>query len=154
MSFFSPHQRQGTALVVLQFGLLLFLTLMAASRTLRGEWSPLSLGLAGLSVALVVWTLAHNRLGNFNIHPAPKVNGTLVTSGPYRRIRHPMYTAVMLGGAALAGAAEPAWAWLVWAALVGVLWAKARLEELWLRERYPHYAAYCQSSQRFIPWVV
>ena len=156
MALFSPHQRQlqGTWLVALQFGLLLLLALMAAPRTLRLEWSSLSLGLAALSVALVVWTLAHNRLGNFRIHPAPQATGRLITRGPYRLIRHPMYSAVLLGAAALAEAAGPGWAWLLWAALVGVLWVKARLEETWLRERYPEYAAYVQSSRRFIPWVL
>ena len=156
MALASPHQRQwqGTALVVLQFGLLLLLALMAVPRTFRGEWTLPSLGLAGLSIALAIWTLAHNRLGNFNIHPAPKASGVLITSGPYRHIRHPMYSAVLLGGAALAAAAEPGWAWLLWAALLGVLWAKASLEEVWLREHYPPYDAYCQSSKRFIPGVL
>lgn len=156
MALFSPHQRQrqGTALVILQFGLLLLLAWMAAPRTWRGEWPPVSVLLAALSVALAVWTLVYNQLGNFNIHPAPKANGTLITSGPYRRIRHPMYSAVLLGGAALAAAAEPGWAWLIWAALLGVLWIKASLEEVWLREHYPPYDAYCHSSKRFIPGVL
>jgi protein-S-isoprenylcysteine O-methyltransferase Ste14 len=156
MAFFSPHQRQrkGTVLVVLQFGLLLFLAWMAAPRAWQGEWPPVSVLLAALSVALAAWTLVHNRLGNFNIHPAPKTNGTLITNGPYRRIRHPMYSAVLLGGAALAAAAEPSWAWLVWAALAGVLWVKASLEETWLSEHYPPYAAYCNTSKRFIPWLL
>jgi len=152
----SPHQRQrqGSWLVALQFGLLLLLALMAAPQTWRGDWPPLSLGLAALSVALVGWTLAHNRLGNFRIHPAPKVDGRLITGGPYRLVRHPMYTAVLLGGAALAGASEPVGAWLVWLALAGVLWVKASLEETWLSEHYPHYAAYCSTSKRFIPWLL
>ena len=155
MPHFSPQQRQwrGTALVVLQFGLLLLLAWMATPQTLRLAWPFSSVLLAALSIALVVWTLAHNRLGNFNIHPAPKASGALITSGPYRRIRHPMYSAVLLGGAALADAAEFGGAWLAWGALVLVLWAKASLEEVWLRERYPDYAAYCQSSRRFIPGV-
>ncbi len=141
-------------MVILQFGLLLVLAWMAVPRGLRGEWPMFSVVLAGLSVAVAVWTLVHNRLGNFNIHPAPKVRGTLVTSGPYRLIRHPMYTAVLLGGAALAGAAGHTWAWLVWAALFTVLWAKASLEEAWLREHYPPYVAYRRVTTRFIPWLL
>ncbi len=156
MSSISPQQRQryGTLMVILQFGLLLVLAWMAVPRTLRGEWPVFSILLAGLSVAVAVWTLVHNRLGNFNIHPAPKVSGALITSGPYRMIRHPMYTAVLLGGAALAGAAGHPWAWLIWAALFAVLWAKASLEEVWLFEHYPPYAAYCQVTKRFIPWLL
>jgi protein-S-isoprenylcysteine O-methyltransferase Ste14 len=156
MALFSPHQRQlqGSWLVALQFGLLLILAWMAAPRMWQGEWPPDSALLATLSVALAAWTLMHNRLGNFRIHPAPKVEGRLITSGPYRLVRHPMYTAVLLGGAALAEASEPVGAWLVWLALVGVLWVKASLEETWLIEHYPPYAAYCSTSKRFIPWLL
>jgi len=109
--------------------------------------------LAGLSVLLGVWALAFNRLGNFNIHPAPKTTGELVTGGPYRLIRHPMYSAVLLGAAAMAWLVPPWLGVLAWLALLLVLFIKANLEERWLREQYAGYAAYCQQCKRFLPWV-
>ena len=113
----------------------------------------MSLTLASLSVLLGVWTLAYNRLGNFNIHPAPKATGELVTGGPYGLIRHPMYSAVLLGAAAMAWLIPPWWGVLAWVALVLVLFTKAHLEEQWLREHHAGYAAYCQQCKRFVPWV-
>lgn len=152
--FFNRHRQLiGHQLVSLQFGLLLLLAVMAAPRAWQGNLPFTSLGLAGLSVLLGGWTLAYNRLGNFNIHPAPKTSGALVTGGPYRWIRHPMYSAVLLGAAAMAWLAEPSAGVAAWYALALVLLTKASLEERWLREHHAGYAAYCQQSKRFVPWV-
>lgn len=151
--FDKQRQLTGRLLVVLQFGLLLLLAVMATPRAWQGNLPFTSLGLAGLSVLLGGWTLAYNRLGNFNIHPAPKASGTLITGGPYRWIRHPMYSAVLLGAAAMAWFAEPSAGVAAWCALALVLLTKASLEERWLREHHAGYAAYCQQSKRFVPWV-
>lgn len=155
MSDFFHKQRQltGHLLVVSQFGLLLLLAVMAAPRVRQGQLPLMSLSLAGMSALLGVWTLAYNRLGNFNIHPAPKASGALITGGPYRWIRHPMYSAVLLGAAAMAWLVEPSVGAAAWCALVLVLLTKASLEERWLRERHAGYAAYCQQCKRFVPWV-
>ena len=103
---------------------------------------------------LAIWTLRHNRLGNFNIRPVPREHGKLVCSGPYRWIRHPMYTSVLLGAAALALASHPLAGWLAWFALVATLWVKSTLEERWMQLKHPRYTAYMQTSKRFLPWLV
>lgn len=94
MSLFEIRKRKllGTLLVTLQFGLLAGLAALASAKALRGAFPLASLILAGASIALAIWTLVHNQPGNFNIRPTPKTWGTLVTTGPYRWIRHPMYT--------------------------------------------------------------
>ena len=152
---FFDKQRQftGHLLVALQFGMLLLLAVLATPRVWQGNLPFISLGLTGLSVLLGVWTLAYNRLGNFNIHPAPKAGGALVTGGPYRWIRHPMYSAVLLGAAAMAWLVQPWVGVTAWSALLLVLLTKASLEERWLREHHAGYAAYCQQSKRFVPWL-
>ena len=83
--------------MTLQFFLLLLLAALAAKNAFKGHFSLSVLLLAGVSVALAVVTLLYNQPGNFNIRPTPKTWGTLVTSGPYHWIRHPMYTSVLLG---------------------------------------------------------
>lgn len=155
MLAFGVTQRRagGALLVLLQFGLLLWLVLMATSVLRQGGMSLSGGLLVGLSGALGAWTLWHNRLGNFRIHPEPKPHGQLVTTGPYRLIRHPMYTAVLLLAAALALVAAQVLAWLIWVALFGVLLTKARLEEDWLCEQHPLYASYRQHNKRFVPWL-
>jgi protein-S-isoprenylcysteine O-methyltransferase Ste14 len=148
-----PRQRTGTLLVILQFGLLTGLAALAFVRFSPGTMPLGAWLLAAACVMLATWTLIHNRPGNFNIHPAPKALGTLVTTGPYRWIRHPMYTAVLLGAAALAWAASAGIGWAAWFALALVLMLKSTLEERWMCEQHPGYGAYRQTSQRFLPWL-
>lgn len=153
MSAYFDRRLTGSVLVALQFCLLLLLAVLAAPRVAQGNLPLLSLALAALAGLLGVWTLAYNRLGNFNIHPAPKAAGHLITGGPYRLIRHPMYSAVLLGAGALAWLAAPWAGALAWGGLLLVLFTKARLEERWLGEQHADYAAYCLQSKRFVPWL-
>ena len=143
----------GTLLVGLQFTCMLLLPALAVPALRKGDIPLATLLLGGTSLALMIWTLLHNRLGNFNIRPLPKTFGTLVTSGPYRWIRHPMYSAILLGGAALALMADPAPGWSVWACLVIVLFVKSTFEERWMREQHPAYGDYVARSKRFIPLI-
>ena len=73
--------------------------------------------------------------------------------GPYRFIRHPMYSAVLLAAAALALLVSSWTSVCLWLALALVLLLKSSVEESWLCTRYPSYTAYCQGSKRFVPWL-
>lgn len=155
MSLFGIRKRKllGTLLVTLQFGLLAGLAALASAKVMRGAFPLSSVILAGASVALAIWALIHNQPGNFNIRPTPKTWGTLVTTGPYRWIRHPMYTSVLMGGAALALMANPPFGWIAWFALAVVLVVKSIIEERWMREQHPDYDDYRLESKRFVPWL-
>ncbi|GAB4216106.1 MAG: hypothetical protein Fur007_15500 [Rhodoferax sp.] len=144
----------GPLLVALQFGLLALLG-GAAWRALPadgGRWRA-ALGLLLASALVGVWTLAHNRPGNFNIRPQPRSGGRLVTGGPYAWVRHPMYSAVLLLAAGLAVAIGRGWTVWAWLALGVVLLAKARIEERWMSAQHPNYAAHFAGIRRFIPGV-
>ncbi len=105
------------------------------------------------AVILSVYTLLHNRLGNFNIRPEPKATGQLITSGPYRFIRHPMYSTVLIAALAFV-VAENIWLKLgLWVALALVLSTKASFEEQLMREKFSEYGAYLERSNRFIPFI-
>ncbi len=102
---------------------------------------------------LGIYTLAHNRLGNFNIRPEPKATAQFITSGPYRLIRHPMYSTLLLAAAAF-GAAENTWLKLgLWIALGLVLAAKASFEEQLMSDKFSDYPIYRARTKRFVPYL-
>ena len=84
--------------------------------------------------------------------PRPKRSGKLVSTGPYRFVRHPIYSGVIL--AALGWAAfRGRWLALVPAAALAPFFdAKASREERWLLELFPDYRDYrARVSSRLIP---
>jgi len=84
---------------------------------------------------------------------ADPTRGNLVMTGPYRFIRHPIYTGVciFIWASVLANWSLPA------AALAGLVTAGAlvrmRCEERLLVERYPEYREYAATTRRMIPYV-
>lgn len=97
--------------------------------------------------------LAANRPGNFNIRPELKPGGQLVTSGIYRWIRHPMYSAVLLAMLGTVLADPRPWRAAAWLALLGVLIAKLQREEHYLSQRHAGYAAYRERTWRLVPRI-
>ncbi len=83
--------------------------------------------------------------------PVPTEAGTLVTSGFYGLVRHPIYTGVL---AIVAGMTLRSTSWVhVGMAVVAYVFfdRKAAWEEQMLSERYPDYPAYAAQTPRFIP---
>jgi protein-S-isoprenylcysteine O-methyltransferase Ste14 len=110
-------------------------------------------GLVGLGLAMLVWTLRHNRPGNFNILSVVRSGATLVESGPYRFVRHPMYTSTLL---VMAGVVANAPDWprvLLWFGCVGALRLKSAHEEKMLCRRFPAYGSYRKGKKRLIPFL-
>ena len=111
-------------------------------------------GLVVLVDGLIVFVLGVLTLGSsLSPLPAPKASAELIEHGIYRFVRHPIYTGLML--AALGGSiyAVSPLALLLSGALAVVLDLKSRREEMWLRERFPGYAAYASRTRRFIPGI-
>ncbi len=90
---------------------------------------------------------------NRTAYPQPLDHGELVTTGIYRFVRHPLYSSLVFAGFgwALIWNSSPA----LFIALVNLFFfdAKGRHEEIWLRSRFPAYAAYAQKVKRLIPFL-
>lgn len=115
----------------------------------RQQW--LSISALGLIVGL--YTLAHNKLGNFGIYPEPIPDACLVTTGPYQWIRHPMYTSVLLFmlGIALYRNAWPNYLGMV--LLTIAIFGKMHREEAHLHLKFEDYSDYVKRTHRLFPGV-
>jgi protein-S-isoprenylcysteine O-methyltransferase Ste14 len=114
-------------------------------------WFWLAVEIAG--GALGIWAILAMRLGNFNVTPEVKAETRLVRRGPYRWIRHPMYTSLLLIALALV---VTDFTWdraLMLVALAAVLVTKLTYEEKLLSQAFADYAAYRQATKRLIPFV-
>lgn len=85
----------------------------------------------------------------------PSVRDTLVRSGLYARVRHPIYAGMILVFIGIALARSTSEVVLACALGIAALIAQARLEELDLVRRLPAYRDYMRQVPRFIPrlWV-
>lgn len=132
------------------------LVAVAAALVVRGAilgTGPVSISLQLLGLALMIWARLTFGLRSFH-YAANPTQGGLVTRGPYRYIRNPIYAA----------------AWLIiwtgvavhWSPMNGVLAAgvaamlmiRIACEEALLRATYPEYAEYSRKTARLVPFVV
>ena len=117
---------------------------------------PFALGsaLVAFGLAFAVWarvTLGRNWSGTVTL----KQDHELIRRGPYRWVRHPIYTGLLV---AVLGTAIALGQWRGVLALVIVfvaLWRKLRLEERWMAEMFgPAYAQYQREVRALIPFLL
>ena len=113
---------------------------------------PVVIALQILAAALMFW--ARSTFGRRSFHlTAQPTEGGLVTTGPYKFVRHPIYSAVLL---------------FAWAGLLGnfslinlcfdlVLlagtFARIFCEEHLVRIQYPEYDQYAEKTKRLVPFL-
>ena len=113
---------------------------------------PLAIALQLIAIALMVW--ARVTFGRRSFHAAANPTaGGLVTTGPYRIIRHPIYTAACLFG----------WGpivvhWSLVSVALGILLLLGALmrmmcEEQLVKQTYPEYAEYAKVTKRMVPYL-
>lgn len=107
-----------------------------------------------LGVAFACW--ARYVLGrNWSSVVQVKQDHELIQSGPYRWVRHPIYTGLLLAffGTAMA---IGEWRGAICVAIVAVsFWFKLKLEERWMRENFGvAYESYMQRTKALIPGLL
>ncbi|MEZ4745040.1 MAG: isoprenylcysteine carboxylmethyltransferase family protein [Calditrichia bacterium] len=138
------------SLVILQF---LFVGIIAFS----GPVIPSKLMWALLfwsGIGLGIWAILTMKIGNFNIIPDVKNNGKMVISGPYRHVRHPMYSALLLSTLAEIGNAFSPLRLTMWMLLFIILLFKLHYEERLLFAHFPEYPAYAARTKRLFPFLI
>ena len=114
--------------------------------------APLVIACQVLAVGLMIW--ARMTFGRRSFHAtAIPTEGGLVTNGPYRFIRHPIYASVCLFAWA-SSLGHPSVLSMAMALLISVgAGIRIDAEESMLLERYADYAAYAARTKRVVPFV-
>ena len=116
------------------------------SRTVIG----LLLFFVGLGFA--IWARVH--IGrNWGSPMSRKDEPELVASGPYRLVRHPIYSGILVAG--LGTAMALSWTWVIAVTLAGVYFVySAVVEERYLTEQFPDtYPVYRRSTKMLVPFI-
>lgn len=98
-----------------------------------------------------VWTM---KIGNFKITPDIPRNSRLVTSGPYKYIRHPMYTSLLLITLVLILDHFSPLRLFLWLVLLVDLLMKLNYEEELLSEYFKDYSLYKKRTKRLVPFIL
>jgi protein-S-isoprenylcysteine O-methyltransferase Ste14 len=112
----------------------------------------LGLILFAVGLGCAIWARVY--IGrNWGAPMSQKDDPELITGGPYRLVRHPIYSGVLVAGVGTAVALS--WAWLAAVTLAGVYFVySATIEEHNLTEQFPDtYPVYRRSTKMLVPFI-
>jgi len=113
----------------------------------------LAVALTAAGVLFALWARFH--LGrNWSAAVTVKENHALVTSGPYRFVRHPIYTGMLLAILGTAIATAELRGLLALLLAFAAFLHKSRLEEARMRATFPEYARYAEGTKGIIPYTL
>jgi protein-S-isoprenylcysteine O-methyltransferase Ste14 len=114
---------------------------------------PVLIAMQVVAGAVMLWARATFGLRSFHAAANPTTGG-LVTTGPYRFVRHPIYAAILLfvwaGVAANGSIVSTLIAFVATAATA----ARIAMEERLVVQTYPEYQEYARRTKRIVPFVV
>jgi protein-S-isoprenylcysteine O-methyltransferase Ste14 len=106
-----------------------------------------------LAVGIMMWARRSFPTKTFRVDATPSAQ-TVIRRGPYRLIRHPMYSAALLFIWAAVLSHLSLWTVTIGAFVTIIAALRVIFEERFLRARYPEYAAYAQVTKAIVPYVI
>jgi protein-S-isoprenylcysteine O-methyltransferase Ste14 len=141
--------KKSLILVIIQFSCFLYFGLTG---NLFANKILLIIQLIGLAIG--AWGILVMKIGNFNVQPEVKNTAKFITSGPYKIIRNPMYTGLILFFGVSIIYYFTYLRLVVFALLCVVLLLKIAMEEQFLTERFNEdYLKYKKKTYRLIPYI-
>lgn len=140
---------------------MIVLMLVAGLDAGRFGWAPLPAWASWLGAALLalgdvpcVWALRTNRHVETTVRIQTDRGHQVVTTGPYRWVRHPMYAGFIPMTLGMALLLRSAWALLPWVFLSGLIVWRLLREEKVLAQRLEGYSQYMERTRwRLVPGV-
>lgn len=99
------------------------------------------------------WAVWVTRKAKMTILPDVRKGSTLITSGPYKFIRHPMYSSVLIFSLGLLFTNYNLIGAVCFLLLFIVLFFKIRYEEVKLTSFFPDYKNYKVNTKKLIPFI-
>ena len=147
-------RRTAYVLVGIQAVLIVGLVIFPAGTdwTVSSTVSTAASTLTIIAAIIGLWAAAYLGRG---LTPLPLPNGStdLVTSGPYKIVRHPIYTAVFIWAIGSTLGSGNALKIVILVLLVSLFLYKSRWEERQLAASFDGYDTYMERSGRFLPFV-
>ena len=106
-----------------------------------------------LGILIGLWAIYAVGPSRANIRPLPHPKGALITNGPYKFIRHPMYTAQLLVTAVWVINNNSIPYVVLWIVYLSILAMKLNFEEKQLLVQFPEYGKYKQHTWRLLPLI-
>jgi protein-S-isoprenylcysteine O-methyltransferase Ste14 len=123
---------------------------LGAAATLSAiGWAAFVVGTGVFASGL--WLL--RRAAALSALPRPLETASMVATGPYRYVRHPVYAGLVLAALGVGLFRYSPWTVAAAVALFVILDVKRRREEAWLAERYADYSAYRARTRALIPFL-
>lgn len=85
--------------------------------------------------------------------PRPRAGASLVETGAYRFVRHPIYGGLLVISVGWALVSASPLTLVLTLGLAAFFDLKSRREEAWLREQYSGYPDYVTRTRRLVPWI-
>jgi protein-S-isoprenylcysteine O-methyltransferase Ste14 len=153
-------QTQWTRFAGIRVGVILIVLLLLRAKAVRQHaatndpWlEGIGLAVFLLGLALAIWARVY--LGrNWGMPMSQKADPELVTTGPYRSIRHPIYSGIIL--AMIGTTIAVSLYWLVAVVLLGAYFIySATVEERFMSGSFPDsYPEYKRSTKMLIPFIL
>lgn len=143
-----PKTKSGI-LVGMQMVCILFLLVKIPA--LQSDLWALIVSFIGLTLGF--WAVVTMKLDNLSVTPDVKQDARMVVAGPYKVIRHPMYSAVLLTFLPFVLDRPSLFLSIVFLLLLTTLIIKLNYEESLLKNYFKEYEEYAKHSWRLIPFI-
>ena len=124
-----------------------FLVLPRAQLSLTAAAISSTLSISGSVMAIIVLGWLRR---SFSILPQAR---RLITTGPYRLVRHPLYLAEAIGGLGVMMQFQQPWAAFIAAGVFALQFPRMHYEEQVLGKAFPSYRAYSAQTARLLPGI-
>ena len=141
--------------VISRYALLFVIGAVVLLAATDGLFSPSVVVIAAqlLAVGIALWARRSFPTKTFRVDARPSAE-TVIRRGPYRLIRHPMYSAALLFIWAAVLSHLSVWTMGIGAVVTIIAALRVVFEERFLRDRYPEYATYAQVTKAIVPYLI